>query len=799
MIDETIPPIRRHGKDYYRYTHHGGVSRSLPYQLTDIKRWCCVRVTTPETDETSKRFGKRGKFPCDINDNGMTDAAIDKLEQGYDLEHTVFRFTGEPEADGKVLAFVDGDGKPQPEHEEYYHQIRERFSNLTYTEWSLSAELDKTKSFHAIGWVDLNRLKEHHPKLCEDALSIEIYARNSKRWCILTGIVDDFNKRNNFGDMTDLLNELIDKGHKLKPKKVKPKPSPSPKTKPTVETPVAGELRYSPGDLRISLADDVRVMARLKWHIVNKATNPLCPDYKTFLQTVHSLKGMGYPIHLIERFCSQQPGFDGKAISDIRSIKPPDTDQTASFFDLSNKQGCTDQLAFELSPDLKTKFDTVKNLKDSQRHTLTPAPCVFVSSTTIENHSSSQVAPHLENELDRSFLTKTKPDPLGFDVGLDLKKVNMDALLRAITIGDFVPARHRVGLYCGRDNVGKTAWLIYLASLLTRIGQRVLYITTDQDAEDLTPYLRGFEANVDLLHVESVKSRVFVKPHLVSLCTVFQNQIGQFPDLLILDSIADITIEAAASFMPEDDKGRQPQFNEYRAADWKLAFSRFINPLAIELNCAILGTLHSTPKGETSEHAVPLSHRLPGLVEFVFMCFDKDVCVRGAWDRDLIQTLKQCEADTRLLFCRRTRSNSARRHYFYDLGDPTEHRMGKSCVRQIVNVRPAVPKKTETPNMQTPVTTVDAVVYRVAKRARGYGEQYKISETDALKTLNCYEAAGRRLAEDAIHRRDLYFQAKAEFKIMSETDHKGTKVWVVAEPKDPDAEREKYRTKGYQN
>lgn len=99
-------------------------------------------------------------------------------------------------------------------------------------------------------------------------------------------------------------------------------------------------------------------------------------------------------------------------------------------------------------------------------------------------------------------------------------------------------------------------WQVFIndKSLLTRIGQRVLYITTDQDAEDLTPYLLGFEANVDLLHVESVKSKVFVKPDLVSLCMVFQKEIGQFPDLLILDSIADITIEAAASFMPEDDE-----------------------------------------------------------------------------------------------------------------------------------------------------------------------------------------------------------------------------------------------------
>ena len=841
MIDEAIEPIRRNGKDYYRYTHRGGITRTMPVQLTEINRWCCVRVTEPESDETKKRFGKRDKLPCDINDNGMTKDAIANLNQGYDENHVVFRFTGKPEANGKVLAFVDGDGKPLPEHQEFYINIRKRFSECTYTEWSLSAELDKTASFHAVGYVDLSRLKKHHPKLCENTLSIEIYARDSERWCVMTGIVDDYDNRDKFGDMTNIINDLIDKGYELTPSKKKPEPKTKPNPGP-IETPSPSGGRYFPDKLRISKSDDVRVMARLKWHIANKATNPLCPNYNSFLQTVHSLKWMGYPNNLIERFCSQQPNFDGKAISDIRSIKTPSTDQTASFFDLSNKAGCTDQLAFDLSPDLKIKFDTIKNLESTQSHTPPPEICGFVDSTTNDNHCeshftsstdepASKVSPNLESTqshtpppeicgfvdsttndnhceshftssqdetLDRTFLTKTKPDPLGFDVGLDCKKINMEELSRAITIGDFVPARHRVGLYCGRDNVGKTAWLIYLASLLTRIGQRVLYITTDQDAEDLTPYLLGFEANVDLLHVESVKSKVFVKPDLVSLCMVFQKEIGQFPDLLILDSIADITIEAAASFMPEDDKGRQPQFNEYRAADWKLAFSRFINPLAIRFNCAILGTLHSTPKGETSEHAVPLSHRLPGLVEFVFMCFDRDVSVRGAWDRDLIQSLKQCETDTRLLFCRRTRSNNSRRHFFYDLGDQTKQRMGKSCVRHIVNVRPAVPKKTETPNLQTPVTTVDAICYRVAKRARGYGEQYKITETEALKALNCYESMDRRLAEDAIQRRDLYFKAKVDCRIMSETNHKGTKVWVPDLPKDPDKEREKYRSRGYQ-
>ena len=401
-------------------------------------------------------------------------------------------------------------------------------------------------------------------------------------------------------------------------------------------------------------------------------------------------------------------------------------------------------------------------------------------------------------ELDLTFWDKVKPEPLGNDISL-----TGDRLDNMITVGDFVPARQRVGLYCGRDNVGKTAWLIQLAAWLTATGLRVLYITTDQDAEDLTPYAVGLGCNRETFHVHSAKNNLFDADHLEGLINAFAEKFGGNPDLLILDSLADIVIEAADRFVGCDSKGRPLTFNEYRAADWKMAFSGFINPLAVKYNMAILGSLHSTPKGELNEHAVPLSHRLPGLVEFCFMVFDKDVNPKGAWNKRLISTLRGLATDTRLLFCRRTRSGSKRRSYFYDLGNEiTKQRVGRlDCVRSIVNVREAV---SEAPKLPTDrpagkeIFTVFDILDRIVKLAGGQGKEHKIAESKVLRALRC-DPTHSDQAEDAEYRREVYTLAKAsDWMGLAPNAYRGCSIWVTEDYGKPD-ESTAHMTRGHQD
>ena len=399
-------------------------------------------------------------------------------------------------------------------------------------------------------------------------------------------------------------------------------------------------------------------------------------------------------------------------------------------------------------------------------------------------------------KLDRSFIGKVKPQPLGIDIPVDAD------LLNTITVGDFVPGKQRVGLYCGRDNVGKTAWLLFLVSLLTQRDIRVLYITSDQDAEDLNSYLTAFAVDMDKFHVHSIKDATTSEAELVGLINAFNDQFGKL-DLLILDSFVDVVTDCAPSFVDHDSRGRALSFNEYRAADWRMAFARFVNPLARDNDIAIIGTLHSTPKGELNEHAVPLSHRLPGLVEFCFMVFDKDVNPKGAWDKNLIVTLKQCdpEKSTRLLYCRRTRSGSKRRNYFYDLGDEVEHSsVGKDCVRKIVNVREAKPRDITLPTdrkSDDEIHDVLDVCFVIEKLAGGVGVKFTTSEAKVLRAMRCHGTQTNR-APDADNRFNLYQLAKAsEYVDFKDYRGRGYTVWLTEHFNKPH-DGEANRTQGYQ-
>ena len=467
---------------------------------------------------------------------------------------------------------------------------------------------------------------------------------------------------------------------------------------------------------------------------------------------------------------STEPTNDSKQQTQLPPTPPPPIPTVEIPADDDDSKSCVDPTSL-----LPNSFEKPKPAKD----------------LTKELSSDSSLSTE-KKRLDYSFWDKKKPLPLGCDIALTKD------LLAKINVGNFVPAKQRVGLYCGRDNVGKTSWLVQLAAWLSKAGTYVLYVSTDQDSEDIVPYANGFGCDRRYFHVRSFKNDELQIDDMRKLIDDFTHDFGHQPDLLILDSLADITIESADGFMPSNAKGETRDFNEYRAADWKIAFSRFINPLAINHDVAILGSLHSTHEGEMNEHAVPFSHRLPGLVEFCFMIFDKDVNPKGAWNKDLVATLKAQSTDTRLLFCRQTRSSNKRRSYFYDLGDEiVGQEVGQhDCVRNIINVREAVSESAASthPAHSNDIKTIDDVCNCVANKAGGHGPTFKISEMNALKALNCYDKSDSQ-APDAEQRRELYSKAKRGGLIEFEESHKGVTVWVAVGDKIDD---EAWRTHGGQ-
>ena len=426
-----------------------------------------------------------------------------------------------------------------------------------------------------------------------------------------------------------------------------------------------------------------------------------------------------------------------------------------------------------------------------------------VNANTNQNYQTEEITAedttNVEEEkpvaLDRSYIGAKKPLSLASDIVL--ANHGEDDEIRASV---FVPARGRINLLCGKDNVGKSAWLLEIAGHLTRADYKVLYVASDAYAKDVSPFLEGLEIKHENFHIESTKSAIFLVDHLAHLITLFEKELGNKPDLIIFDSLVDFVIETAQSFMPKNDRNQIQGFNEYRAADWKIAFSRFINPLANFYDCAIIGSVHSTPKGELGEHEVALSHRLPGLVDDTFMVFDNTVRAKGAQNKALIATLRACDSNTRLLFNRRVRSGSKKTHYFYDLGDSVEGAsLGQDNVRKIVNLRVAV--ATRHPASRKELDTTDAIIDKIYEKAGGKVE-VKLNESVVLRTLNC-DPKTRERSATADKRFDLYQKAKQTEFIDLESSYKGVKIWVtqayVDRLKKAEAQKLAHKSRGYQD
>ena len=397
--------------------------------------------------------------------------------------------------------------------------------------------------------------------------------------------------------------------------------------------------------------------------------------------------------------------------------------------------------------------------------------------------------------LDRSYIHAKKPLSLAADIVM--ANQGQDDEIRASV---FVPARGRVNLFCGKDNVGKTAWLFEIAGHLTRTDFKVLYIASDVYAIDASPFLKGLGIIHDNFHIESTKKRIYLKEDLEETIVKFKRELGRRPDLIIFDSLVDFVAETSDSFMPMNSRGQSKGFDEYRASDWKLAFSRLINPLADVYDCAIIGTVHSTSKGELNEHEVSQSYRLPGLVDDTFMVFDNTVRQKGAQNKSLIQTLRACDSDTRLLFNRRVRSGSKKVHYFYDLGESVDGAsLGQDNVRKIVNLRVAVASRL--PSQRKELDTTSAIIDKIYEKSGGKIE-VKLNESEVLRTLNC-DPRAREKSATADKRFDLYQEAKQTDFLDLESSLKGVKVWVTQAYADHlqkiDFQKSQAKSRGFQD
>lgn len=352
-----------------------------------------------------------------------------------------------------------------------------------------------------------------------------------------------------------------------------------------------------------------------------------------------------------------------------------------------------------------------------------------------------------------------------------------------------VPSKKITAVF-GPSNVGKTSIVLdELVRNLLPSEQRVLVINNDMLHGEIRPYLYsfGFEDSFDL-HIydeENVMSKTLLLEVLRDLK----------PDTLIVDTLDTMLLQCDSKF----------NFDSWQTCEDAV---RWLKELIRPVGCGVLGLFH-TPKAPPGCFNLPHSAKLKGAIFQSWLVMDSNHVEMNNWHRkDIRNQLKQQPEGTIIIYPDKVRASMKDVNgYFVRFADkPDPHHLLEG---DWVPLLPTSwqPIKAEdksndvesttdifTDKKKKGISTIDDVCRRISKKAGGVGEGFKITETDALKALNCY---GNRQATDAEERQKLYAKGKLEQRIGYEGNvNKGFRVWVNLPP--PDVDIEKFKSKGWQ-
>lgn len=352
-----------------------------------------------------------------------------------------------------------------------------------------------------------------------------------------------------------------------------------------------------------------------------------------------------------------------------------------------------------------------------------------------------------------------------------------------------VPEKKIVTVF-GPSNVGKTSIILHdTVSNVLASGKRVMLVNNDMLHSELRPYIFSFgfkdEYELHVFDEEDVMTKKMLTEALHDIR----------PHLLIADTLDTMLLQCDSGF----------SFDSWQTCEAAIGWLKQVIQSA---GCGALGVFH-TPKAPPNCFGLPHSAKLKGAVFQSWLVMDRNHVEMNNWHRKDIRGLWDNEpSGTVIVYPDKVRAgNKDNNGFFIRFDVEVDEKLTLAG-----DWRPMLPNKWE----QVPMAstnhekdfatdvldrpnrsddfTVEKLLHRIANRAGGVGEAFKIADSEALKTINCY---GDRQAPDAKHRRELYDRAKKDGLISVEkSGHKGSKIWVTLN--DPEYDPDKTRSQGWQ-
>lgn len=353
-----------------------------------------------------------------------------------------------------------------------------------------------------------------------------------------------------------------------------------------------------------------------------------------------------------------------------------------------------------------------------------------------------------------------------------------------------VPSKKIVTVF-GPSNVGKTSIVLDdVVRVYLKSGKRVMVVNNDMLHSELRPYLYsfGFEDRFDL--------HVFDEEDVMTKETLEEALSDVKPDLLVADTLDTMLLQCDSNF----------SFDSWQTCEAAIGW---LKQLIQSAGCGVLGVFH-TPKTPPNCFGLPHSAKLKGAIFQSWLVMDFNHAEGNKWHRKDIRDQWGSQPEgTILIYPDKVRAGHKEHNgYFVRFDGVVDDKQTLAG-----DWKPMLPSKwTPIPLKfseskgefstdllgQSKRYTREDILRRIAHKAGGAGEGFKIPESEALKSINCY---GNRQADDAGHRLELYKQAKVEGVIGHElVGKKGSKVWVTLFEGSSDVsyENEKQRSQGWQ-
>ena len=282
-----------------------------------------------------------------------------------------------------------------------------------------------------------------------------------------------------------------------------------------------------------------------------------------------------------------------------------------------------------------------------------------------------------DTKFDNSYQTRASLVPIGDNIGFnsgELIDEADDPDGKILRVGDFLAPPRGIGIAGARDNVGKTGLGLKLTSLLVKHGIFCLYLIGDQLREALNPYLNRFNIGNDRFYLHSFRRFGISLSQLKQVLVNYRDNLGSYPQFIIIDSGSDFEVDAQQSFMPFNKTGSQERFNYNEMSHILYCYRNLLYPLAegayTDGQPVSVFQFKHIPK---NSYDLPHSYKEPAMTEVAWLLYNQNVDFKHAPRDQKIGLGKLCSFSRRTwgIYGRRTRFGD-NKFFFLNLAKPVK-------------------------------------------------------------------------------------------------------------------------------